>query len=79
MADFSIAPEGLMALGAGLAIGLGAIATGMAQGAIGSSGMGLLAEKPEEFTRVLILLALPETLVIFGFVIAFLLMGKMGA
>ena len=41
--------------------------------------MGLLAEKPEEFTRVLILLALPETLVIFGFVIAFLLMGKMGS
>ncbi len=79
MVDLNAAAAGFVAIGAGIAIGLGALGTGVAQGAIGSSGMGLLAEKPEEFTRVLILLALPETLVIFGFVIAFLLMGKMGA
>lgn len=79
MADFSIASEGLLGLGAGLAIGIGAIATGMAQASIGASGMGLLAEKPEEFTKVLICLALPETLVILGFVIAFLLIGQIGA
>ena len=83
MADFSIASEGLVGLGsglgAGLAIGLGAVATGMAQASIGSSGMGLLAEKPEEFTKVLICLALPETLVILSFVIAFLLIGQIGA
>ncbi len=70
-----IAAAGLIALGAGLAMGLGALATGWAQSAIGSSGMGLLAEKPEEFTKVLICLALPETLVILGFVIAFMLVG----
>lgn len=71
--------DGLIALGAGAAIGLGAFATGMAQSAIGSSGMGVLAEKPEEFTKVLICLALPETIVILGFVIAFLLVGQIGA
>ncbi len=71
--------DGLIALGAGLAIGLGALATGIAQSAIGSSGMGVLAEKPEEFTKVLICLALPETLVILTFVIAFLLIGQIGA
>ncbi|MCP4647888.1 MAG: ATPase [bacterium] len=71
--------DGLIALSAGLSIGIGAIATGMAQSAIGSSGMGVLAEKPEEFTKVLICLALPETLVILGFVIAFLLVGQIGA
>ncbi|MFP3950211.1 MAG: ATPase [Candidatus Micrarchaeia archaeon] len=79
MADFSIASEGLIGLSAGLAIGIGALATGMAQASIGSTGMGLLAEKPEEFTKVLICLALPETLVILGFVIAFLLIGQIGA
>ena len=78
MADFSIGSEGLIGLGAGLAIGLGAIATAMAQSAIGSSGMGLLAEKPEEFTKVLILLALPETIVIFCFVLAYLLIAAIG-
>ncbi len=71
--------EGIIALSAGLAIGIGALATGMAQASIGSSGMGVLAEKPEEFTKVLICLALPETLVILAFVIAFLLIGQIGA
>lgn len=72
----TIGESGMIALGAGLAIGLGALGTAWAQSAIGSSGMGLIAEKPEEFTKVLICLALPETLVILGFVIAFFLQGK---
>ncbi len=72
----AVGDTGMVALGAGLAIGLGALGTAWAQSAIGSSGMGLIAEKPEEFTKVLICLALPETLVILGFVIAFFLQGK---
>lgn len=83
MADAAIATavgeSGMIALGAGLAIGLGALGTAWAQSAIGSSGMGLIAEKPEEFTKVLICLALPETLVILGFVVAFFLLGKIPA
>ncbi len=71
--------DGLIALAAGLSIGIGALATGWAQSSIGSSGMGVLAEKPEEFTKVLICIALPETLVILAFVIAFLLIGQIGA
>ncbi len=51
-----------------------AIATGITQSAIGSAGMGLLAEKPEEMGRVLLFLVLPETIVIFGFVIAILIL-----
>jgi V/A-type H+-transporting ATPase subunit K len=46
----------------------------MAQSAIGSAGMGLLAEKPEEMGRVLLFLVLPETLIIFGFVVAVLIL-----
>ncbi|HNQ99128.1 MAG TPA: V-type ATP synthase subunit K [Trueperaceae bacterium] len=69
---------GLIALGAGLAIGLAAIAVGIAQAAIGSAGAGLLAERPEAFGQVLIYLVIPETLIIFGFVIAFFLNNQIG-
>ena len=65
---------GLAALGAGLAIGLCALATGYAQGKIGSSGIALLAEKEKSRTIVLILIAIPETMVILGFVIAILIL-----
>lgn len=82
MADAAIAAgvgdAGMIALGAGIAMGMAALGTAWAQSAIGSSGMGVIAEKPEEFTKVLICLALPETLVILGFVIAFFLVGKVG-
>lgn len=62
------------AIAAAVAIAGAAIATAMAQSAIGSAGMGLLAEKPEEMGRVLLFLVLPETMVIFGFVIAILIL-----
>jgi V/A-type H+-transporting ATPase subunit K len=70
--------QGLMALGAGLAIGLGAIGVGLAQAAIGSAGAGTLAERPEAFGQILIYLVIPETLIIFAFVIAFFLNGQIG-
>ncbi|HEY4484942.1 MAG TPA: ATPase [Nitrospiria bacterium] len=65
---------GLIALGAGLAIGLTALATAMAQARIGAAGVGAILEKPESFGTVIILLVIPETLVIFGFTIAILLL-----
>jgi V/A-type H+-transporting ATPase subunit K len=67
---------GLMGIGAGLAIGLGAVGTGIAQSRIGGAAAGVIAERPEMFGTMLILLVIPETLVIFGFVIAFFLYGK---
>jgi V/A-type H+/Na+-transporting ATPase subunit K len=69
--------QGLIALGAGLAIGIGALAVGRAQAAIGSAGAGTLAERPQAFGQILIYLVIPETLIIFAFVIAFFLYGKM--
>jgi V/A-type H+/Na+-transporting ATPase subunit K len=69
---------GLIAIGAGLAIGLSAIAAAMAMGAIGSAGVGVLAERPQAFGQILIYLVIPETLIIFGFVIAFFLNGQIG-
>lgn len=64
----------LAVIGAAIAIGGSAIGTAIAQAAIGSAGMGLLAEKPEEMGRVLLFVVLPETIVIFGFVVAILVL-----
>lgn len=61
---------GLIALGAGLAIGLAAIATGYAQAHIGSAGVGAAAEKPELIGNVILLVAIPETILILGFAVA---------
>jgi len=66
----------LLGLAAGLAVGIAAIATGIAQARIGTAGVGALAEKPELLGGIIILLAIPETLVILGFAIAaMILMG----
>ena len=62
--------HGLTAIGAGLAVGLAAIGTGLAQGRIGSAGVGAIAEKPESLGTVILLVALPETMVILGFAVA---------
>ncbi|MGH2606287.1 MAG: ATPase [Anaerolineales bacterium] len=62
--------DGLAAIGAGLAVGLAAIATGWAQGRIGAAGMGALAEKPEMLGSVILLIAIPETMVILGFAVS---------
>ncbi len=67
----------LMAFAAALSLGLSALATAWVQSRIGASGAGALAEKPELTATILIMLAIPETIVILGFVIAaMILLGK---
>jgi V/A-type H+/Na+-transporting ATPase subunit K len=61
---------GLLAVGAGLAVGLAAIGTGYAQANIGAAGVGAIAEKSEITGTVILLVAIPETLVILGFAVA---------
>ncbi len=65
---------GLVAIGAGLAIGMTAIAAGIAEKSIGAAAIGAMAEKEELFGKGLILTVIPETLVIFGVVIAYLIL-----
>jgi V/A-type H+-transporting ATPase subunit K len=69
---------GLVAIGAGLAVGLAALGTGVAQSRIGSAGVGAMAEKPELLGRVILLVAIPETLVILGFVVAAMFFVQVG-
>ena len=59
-----------LAFAAALAIGLPAVATAWAQSRIGAAGAGTLAEKPELSATIIILVAIPETMVILGFVVA---------
>jgi V/A-type H+-transporting ATPase subunit K len=61
---------GLIAIGAGLAIGLAALGTGYAQGRIGSAAVGAVAENRDLMGTVLIFVAIPETVVILGFAVA---------
>ncbi|MBE0500922.1 MAG: ATPase [Desulfuromonadales bacterium] len=59
-----------LAFAAALAIGLPALATAWAQSRIGAAGAGTLAEKPELTGTIIVLIAIPETMVILGFVVA---------
>lgn len=63
------------AIGAALAIGVTALATAWAQAKIGSAGVGALAEDDSLFGQVLILTVIPETMVIFGLVVALVATG----
>ncbi len=65
---------GLITIGAGLAIGLGALGTGIAQAKIGAAAVAAILEKKELLGVMLILLVIPETLVIFGFTVAILML-----
>ena len=69
---------GMIAIGAALAIGLTSIAAAMAEKEIGAAVVGAMAEKEETFAKGLVLTIIPETLVIFGFVMAFLILGLAG-
>lgn len=60
---------------AALAVGLGALGTGIAQRSIGASAIGAVAEDRDLFVTALIFTALPETLIIIAFVTLFLVGG----
>ena len=63
---------------AALAIAVTAIATAWAQSRIGSAAAASMAEKPELSTTAIILVAIPETMVILGFVVAAMILGGGG-
>ena len=66
---------GLIAIASGLAIGLSAIAAAIAEKDIGTAAVGAMAEKEELFGKGLVLTVIPETIVIFGLVVAILILN----
>ncbi|MGQ9616073.1 MAG: ATP synthase subunit C [Spirochaetota bacterium] len=63
-------------IAAAIAFGLGALGAGLAIGNVGAAAMGAVAEKPEIAGQALIFVALAEGLVIFGFITALMILGK---
>jgi V/A-type H+-transporting ATPase subunit K len=62
------------AISAALAVAVSALASAWAQSKIGSAAAGALAEKPELGGILIVLEAIPETMIILGFVVALLIM-----
>ncbi|HET9386759.1 MAG TPA: hypothetical protein VFO67_16620 [Gemmatimonadales bacterium] len=60
----------LITVAAALAVAVPALATAWAQSRIGTAAAAALAEKPELRTTAILMIAIPETMVILGFVVA---------
>jgi F-type H+-transporting ATPase subunit c len=73
--------KGLIAIGAALAIGLAALGGGLGQGRAAASALDGIARNPQAsgkiFVPMIVALALIESLVIYGLLIAFNLAGKL--
>lgn len=65
-----------IALAAALAVGLPALATAWAQSRIGPAIAAAMAEKPELSTTAVLMIAIPETIVILGFVVAMVILVR---
>ncbi|MBP7051668.1 MAG: ATPase [Phycisphaerae bacterium] len=63
-------------IAASIAFGLGAIGAGIAISHVGAAAMGAVAEKPQIAGQALIFVALAEGLVVFGFITALMILGK---
>lgn len=73
--------EGLIAIGAGLAIGLSAIGPGIGQGRAAAAALEAMARQPAQSgqlrTTMILGFAFMESLTIYGLLIAFMLIGQM--
>ena len=63
-------------IAAAAAIGVPALATAWAQSRIGPAMAATMAEKPELTTQAILMIAIPETMVILGFVVAMMILQR---
>ncbi len=68
----------LVGLAAALSMASGAFGTAWAQSKIGVAGAGAIAERPEVGGLMIVLLALPETMVILGFALGAFIILSLG-
>lgn len=66
-------------LAASVAVAIPALATAWAQSRIGPAVAATMAEKPEISTVAILMIAIPETMVILGFVVSVLILLRGGA
>jgi len=72
------AANGQQFLAAGLAFGLAALGAGIGVGTSGSAAIAAVTEKAEVRTTALIFVVLAEAIAIYGFAIAFIILGQTG-
>lgn len=72
----SVRQWGYMA--AAVATGVSAVGAAYAVAVVGAAAVGALAEKPELFGRVVILVGLAEGIAIYGIIIAVLILNRLG-
>ncbi|SHJ85349.1 V/A-type H+-transporting ATPase subunit K [Clostridium amylolyticum] len=65
-------------LGAALATGLAGIGSAQGIGIVGEAAAGLMTEEPEKFGKTFILVALPGTQGLYGFVITLMILLNVG-
>ncbi|AJD31348.1 V-type ATP synthase subunit K [Clostridium sporogenes] len=65
-------------LGAALATGLAGIGSARGIGTVGEAASGLMTEEPEKFGKTFILVALPGTQGLYGFVITLMILLNVG-
>jgi V/A-type H+-transporting ATPase subunit K len=63
-------------IGAALSTGLAALGAAYAVARVGSAAVGAIAEKPELFGRVLVLIGLAEGIAIYGLIISILILNR---
>ena len=63
---------GMIMIGAGIAVGLTGLGAGLAEKDVGAAAVGAITEDVGLFGKAMVLMVLPETIVIFGLVIAIL-------
>jgi V/A-type H+-transporting ATPase subunit K len=64
-------------LSAALATGLSSLGAGFAVARLGAAAVGALAEKPELFGRLLILVGLAEGIAIYGLIVSILILNRL--
>lgn len=62
---------------AALATGLSSLGAGLAVGKLGAAAVGALAEKPELFGRLLVLVGLAEGIAIYGLIVSILILNRL--
>ena len=65
-----------LALGSALAVGLATLGSGLAIKTTGTAAISILSERPEEFFKGFLVVALGEALGIYGLIVAILLWTK---
>jgi len=68
-----IQANGVKYAAAGLCVAICGFATAFAQSKIGAASVGVIAERPESAAMCIVLLAIPETVIILGFVVGAML------